>query len=168
MIPKFEILSGRKFRFHIPSTISVIILTIDVKKGCPFCTHNKQALDFARGREAVTMKHAWEYCRKNPDRLVGFMHSLGTRLSYTPAATTDMARKFLSRGVLSTQCARLPKTCNVCSSHFSPLNFPHTPGNMWLARCSYVGKLMPPRHHNVLMDAMAARYTKLSKIHLLS
>lgn len=52
---------------------------------------------------------------------------------------------FLTRGALSKECANLPNTCNVCSSRMSPIPHPHTPGNMWLARCDYVSKLINPR-----------------------
>jgi hypothetical protein len=34
--------------------------------------------------------------------------------------------------------------CNHCSSRFSPFPHPHTPGNMWMAKCSYVATLIEP------------------------
>jgi hypothetical protein len=34
-------------------------------------------------------------------------------------------------------------TCDTCSMLFDPLPGPHYPGNMWVARCSYIAKLQP-------------------------
>ena len=59
---------------------------------------------------------------------------------------------FLTRGALSKECTNLPLTCNVCSSRMSPMPHPHTPGNMWLARCDYVSKLMDPHTFSHAMD----------------
>ena len=36
----------------------------------------------------------------------------------------------------------MPDTCDVCSSHMSPLPHPHTPGKMWAGRCDYITKLI--------------------------
>ena len=38
----------------------------------------------------------------------------------------------------------MPDTCDVCSSHMSPLPHPHTPGNMWVGKCDYITKLIDP------------------------
>ena len=39
----------------------------------------------------------------------------------------------------------MPSSCNVCSMRMSPIPHPHTPGNMWAARCSYVSNLIDPK-----------------------
>ena len=61
-------------------------------------------------------------------------------------------RMFLTRGALSKECAELPSTCNICSSRMSPVPYPHTSGNMWLARCDYVSKLIEPNRFATAMD----------------
>eukprot|EP00438_Fugacium_kawagutii_P013046 Skav235113 [mRNA] locus=scaffold3581:5955:6473:- [translate_table: standard] len=48
----------------------------------------------------------------------------------------------------------MPQSCNVCSSRMSPLPSPHTPGNMWAARCGYLSKLIDP----MLFEAEMNRY----------
>jgi hypothetical protein len=53
-------------------------------------------------------------------------------------------RTYSTTGALSSECLNLPDSCNVCMSRMSPVPHPHAPGNMWLARCSYIQKLLPP------------------------
>ena len=99
---------------------------------------------FNKGNEDRTLHALWEYCRtnKNSDAKVVYLHSKG---SFHPHSRNDMMRRFLTEGALSHECAKLPDSCNVCSSRMSPLPHPHTPGNMWLARCDYVAKLIDPQ-----------------------
>jgi hypothetical protein len=95
------------------------------------------------GDEGETLHALWNYCRSNNnhDTKVVYLHSKG---SFHPSEQNDKLRRFLTEGALSGECAHLPDTCNVCSSRMSPLPHPHTPGNMWLARCDYVAKLVDP------------------------
>jgi len=72
---------------------------------------------------------------------VVYLHSKG---SYHDIRQNAKLRLFLTKGALSRKCSNLPKKCNVCSSRMSPLPHPHTSGNMWLARCDYVAKLLDP------------------------
>jgi hypothetical protein len=99
--------------------------------------------------EMVTLDSLWNYCRKNRRQKVIYLHSKG---SFHPHILNDVLRMFLTRGALSKECANLPFTCNVCSSRMSPVPHPHTPGNMWLARCNYVSKLLAPRALQVAMN----------------
>ena len=98
---------------------------------------------YESGDEKLSLHALWEYCRNNntKDAKVIYMHSKG---SFNPSWENDNLRKYLSRGALSEECLGLSQTCNVCSSRMSPLPHPHTPGNMWLARCNYVKKLLDP------------------------
>ena len=58
-------------------------------------------------------------------------------------------------GALSKECAMMPEdTCNVCSSRFSPVPHPHTSGNMWLARCDYIKKLIDPLIFEAAMNSL--------------
>ena len=95
-----------------------------------------------KGSEYDTLRSLWQYCKHNPDNNVIYLHSKG---SYNPSEANDKLRRFLTAGALSRECAELPDTCDVCSSRMSPLPHPHTSGNMWLARCSYIrNHLMEP------------------------
>jgi hypothetical protein len=91
--------------------------------------------------ESITLESLWSYCRNNTNSKVIYLHAKG---SFHPMRANDLLRRFLTRGALSDECANLPSSCNVCSSRFSPFPHPHTPGNMWLARCDYVSKLHNP------------------------
>ena len=129
----------------------------------------------AQGDEAATLQALWEYCTAHTNSRVIYLHSKG---SFHPSPANTQLRLFLTRGALSPECARSTAwssssssddddddddtACNVCSSRFSPLPHPHTPGNMWLARCDYVVKLIEPRLFTVLMDAMHAKLSSSS------
>ena len=111
---------------------------------------------YNEGGEDLTLHALWKYCKANNHRNVKvvYLHSKG---SYHPNESNHRLRNFVTQGALSTECANLPDTCNVCSSRMSPLPHPHTSGNMWLARCDYISKLIDP---------LAAKEGKLpSKIH---
>ena len=69
-------------------------------------------------------------------------------------------RQALLRGLGSVGCvAAITKTdtCDVCSTHFSALPHQHAKGNMWLARCSYVKRLIAPPAFQKGMDAYWGR-----------
>jgi len=108
-------------------------------------SHNHTVQHHEKGNEDVGMHELWEYCKlpqnNNHDTLAVYIHSKG---SFHPRGVNDKIRRALTFGALSEECANLPDTCNVCSSRFSPQPFPHTPGNMWLARCDYIAKLRDP------------------------
>lgn len=93
--------------------------------------------------EMVTLHSLWEFCRDDSHyhTNVVYLHSKG---SFHPSPLNDQLRKFDTLGALSYQCSTAPDTCNVCSSRFSPFPHPHAPGNMWLARCSYIKQLVDP------------------------
>lgn len=93
------------------------------------------------GGEDLTLHSLWNYCKRNKHAKVIYLHSKG---SYHPNESNHKLRNFVTRGALSAECANLPDTCNVCSSRMSPLPHPHTSGNMWLARCNYISKLIDP------------------------
>jgi hypothetical protein len=99
------------------------------------------------GDEGITLNAIWNYCRSNNNHetKVIYLHSKG---SFHPSEKNDKLRRFITEGALSEECANLPDTCDVCSSRMSPLPHSHTSGNMWLARCDYVAKLV--RHEIVV------------------
>jgi len=101
--------------------------------------------------ETVTLRSLWKHCRKNPHDKVVYLHSKG---SFTRTPENERLRRFLTTGALSQQCSNLPSTCNVCASRFSPTPHPHTSGNMWLARCSYISKLTDPKKFEKAMSSI--------------
>lgn len=101
------------------------------------------------GNEIETLGLLWDYCNAHPQQKVVYIHSKG---SFHPSEKNTASRQFLTRGVLSKECMNLPDSCNVCSSRMSPIPHPHTPGNMWLARCRYVKELIDPRKFEEKMN----------------
>lgn len=93
------------------------------------------------GDEVLTLYELWTYCQSHTSSKVVYLHSKG---SFHPSDRNDKLRKYLTFGALSAECANLPDTCNVCSSRMSPLPHPHTAGNMWLAKCDYITRLISP------------------------
>lgn len=101
------------------------------------------------GDENIALHSLWEYCIANPQEKVAYLHSKG---SYHSTSENEKLRKMLTKATLSDECANLPSTCNICSLRFSPQPHPHTSGNMWLARCSYIEKLLDPTTFREKMD----------------
>jgi hypothetical protein len=119
------------------------------------------------GSELITLHSLWEFCHDHPAQTVVYMHSKG---SYRYIPENEQLREFLSVGVLSDACAENviqsnSRGCNVCSSRFSPLPHPHIPGNMWVAKCQYVQKLINPLRISERMEEIAAKlgYQQLSQ-----
>ena len=114
--------------------------------------------------EHVTLKALWDYCVKpqNKHKKVVYLHSKG---SFTNSQNNGKLRRFLTAGALSKECATIGSnaskkgtgnsySCNMCSSRFSPVPHPHTSGNMWLAKCSYVKKLIDPEQFEAAMESL--------------
>jgi len=107
----------------------------------------------ARGDEVDTLQALHQYCVFNPSARVIYMHSKGT---YTAHPENDLLRNILMKAISSKECQNMPRssdhtkpeteTCNVCSSQigFIPPYISFI-GNMWVAECEYVRKLIPPR-----------------------
>ena len=104
------------------------------------------------GNEIDTLQKLWEICNntQNRDQMVVYLHSKG---SFHPSEKNDKFRRFVTRGALSHECATLPHNCTVCSSRMSPTPHSHTPGNMWLAKCSYIQTLLPPYEFQIAMGS---------------
>lgn len=124
--------------------------------GVPMRNLNTTILGFHQeGSEMITLHSLWEYCSINNDAKVVYMHSKG---SYHPSLDNSNLRAFLTVGALSRDCLDLPDTCNVCASRVSPVPHPHIPGNMWLARCEYIRKLIDPNLFTQKMEKVTKRF----------
>ena len=62
------------------------------------------------------------------------------------------------RGVFSRACVEAiaggARDCDICGMRFSPTPHAHLPGNMFLARCGYISRLLPPEGFRRKMDAL--------------
>jgi hypothetical protein len=76
------------------------------------------------------------------DDTMVYIHNKG---SFSPTKENTILRRLITPAALSRECSHMPSSCNTCSFRFSPLPHPHSPGNMWAARCSYIKLLMDPR-----------------------
>lgn len=96
-----------------------------------------------KGTELGTLKLLWDHCIITDDasEIVVYIHNKG---SFHPRKENDLLRKWLTRAALSEECSNMPSFCDVCSFRMSPMPHPHTPGNMWAARCDYIRKLINP------------------------
>ena len=129
--------------------------------GVPVEIENTTTIRFdEEGDEVETLGLLWQHCRDHTSDKVVYIHSKG---SFHPSSANDRLRRFLTRGALSEECLNLPSSCNTCSSRMSPLPHPHTAGNMWLARCEYVQKLINPLEFDLRMarTAHAEKYVSV-------
>jgi hypothetical protein len=100
------------------------------------------------GDEVGTLTLLWEYCKEHPNSKAVYIHTKG---SFSTHERNNILRKFITRGALSQECANAPSHCNVCSSRMTPVPHPCTPGNMWLAKCNYIVKLIHPMNFTEAM-----------------
>jgi hypothetical protein len=112
------------------------------------------------GSEILSLHSLWKYCQNNTNRSVIYLHSKG---SYHPREENDLLRRFMTYGATSTQCTNLPSDCDTCSSRFTPYPHPHTSGNMWLARCNYVSKLLDPTSFTEKMNTVPIALGKVKE-----
>ena len=100
------------------------------------------------GDEVLTLQPLHEYCERNPLDRVIYIHNKG---SYTASRSNEVLRNVLMKAVLSTACVDMANsgnsTCNTCSSQLAALPFTAYTGNMWVAECAYVKKLIPPKDY---------------------
>jgi hypothetical protein len=104
------------------------------------------------GSESETLGLLWNYCRDSPhteNDTVVYIHTKG---SFHPSDENTMFRRWITPAALSRECSQMPPFCNICSFRFSPLPHPHSPGNMWAARCSYIKLLLDPTKFEWIME----------------
>jgi hypothetical protein len=103
---------------------------------------------FPQGDEVQTLTHVHDYCRTHESELVLYFHNKG---SFHPSTMNDNWRRAITAALSSDLCLTKmtepdrgeASSCDTCSMLFDPLPGPHYPGNMWVARCSYIAKLLP-------------------------
>jgi len=116
------------------------------------CSTCQQLEHRAAGGEVITLQHVFDHCSKNPAGRVLYMHSKG---SFHNTPENMVFRRFITKGAWSDACQTMPQACSACASRFSPLPHHHYPGNVWLARCDYVSRLIPPVQMEAAMERVA-------------
>jgi hypothetical protein len=103
------------------------------------------------GSESETLGVLWNYCRDSDaeNDTVVYIHNKG---SFHPSNENTVLRRAITPAALSRECSEMPPECNICSFRFSPLPHPHSPGNMWAARCSYIKSLLDPTKFEWIME----------------
>lgn len=120
---------------------------------CHHVSHHNQ------GFEEVTLSRLYDYCLDHQEECIGYIHNKG---SYHGTEGNEMMRWSLTTAVSMEECWNPPnKTCNVCSLHFWPLWSTFFPGNMWVASCSYVAKLIPL---SLIELRMATLFTEMRRL----
>ena len=116
--------------------------------GCPGTGTCIEIAAQEKGGEEITLQHLYEYCVENPLDRVIYMHSKGT---YTEWAPNDYIRDVLMQAISSDACVDMPAdgTCSSCSAQLTIMPVSHYPGNMWVAECDYVKKLIPPKDFEI-------------------
>ena len=96
------------------------------------------------GDEIISLQSMHQYCVKNQHARVIYMHSKGT---YTASPQNDQLRTILMKAITSKECLDFPKDNNGCNTCSTRLNYAISPmyvGNMFVADCNYISKLIPP------------------------
>jgi hypothetical protein len=95
------------------------------------------------GHENVSLQAMHQYCVRNKQDRVVYMHSKGT---FTESKVNDQLRNILMKAITSEGCLNYTAdgTCHTCSARFSYTPFPTYIGNMFVAECSYISKLIAP------------------------
>ena len=106
-----------------------------------------------RGDEGLSLSALYEHCvSAAPGARVAYVHDKG---SFDNRPQQARLRTGLMRALASAECGAAVKSgsCDVCSLRFSPWPHQHASGNMWLASCDYVKRLLPPRTFQERMRA---------------
>lgn len=145
----------------------------------PFCPSNMTCLlnnYYPKAFEEVTIQDLYQYCQEHPRDIVYYLHNKG---SYTPGNRANNERWRVSltdflfrRGTtyLKHDDDNDNRGCNAAGEAWNPHNFWHFPGNFWLAKCSYVRKLLPPKDydiasHKMILDLLSGSHKKPTSPH---
>ena len=127
----------------------------------PKCDPCQKLVKAREGDEVITLQKLYEYCTNNPFHRVIYMHSKGT---FNRGHGNRVLRRYLTKGIFSKECYDMPLdgTCDVCSSHFVTFPFHTVEGNMFVAECDYVSKLIPPKNFAQKKSAMLNKIWNLT------
>eukprot|EP00977_Amphora_coffeiformis_P007517 scaffold1640_cov161-Amphora_coffeaeformis.AAC.40 len=104
------------------------------------------------GQEELTLTRLYNYCQRNPDSTVSYLHTKGSY--HTNKGQNHPWRFHLTKAALT--CALKMKAsnhnCNVCGLQFYPVWTTFYPGNMWTGSCEYVNQLWSPADFGVRLE----------------
>jgi hypothetical protein len=122
---------------HIYATTNTTIYTTNLKR-LPKITFSQ----IPSGFEPVTIKKLWDHCITNPKDIVWYLHNKG---AYHSTEGNHILRSILSQYALSSQCYNeVVAESDACGMRFTDIPHRHFPGNMWIAKCSYIRLLPDP------------------------
>jgi hypothetical protein len=102
------------------------------------------------GNEVDTLQDMYDYCVDRPDHVVAYVHDKG---SFHFSPSNCRVRRLATTAALSSECYNISEgdknTCDVCSLNFNIRRHPHTSGNMFTAKCSYIKTLIPPNQFEI-------------------
>ena len=111
------------------------------------------------GHEEETLQRLHAYCSARPQDKVLYLHSKG---SFHDTNENKMMRGLATNAIFSDACTTIREDeCDVCSARFTPLPHWHTSGNMWVAQCSHVRRLISPKGFQASMDQVTGEATKV-------
>jgi len=159
---QFSFLDQKRHRAVLITSIGHQLSDITNNASSPSLINITLQRHYERGNEGMTLHALWEFCRiptnNNHATKVVYIHSKG---SFHNKPMNTHLRKFLTVGALSKDCdTNLPDSCDVCSSRMSPFPHPHSPGNMWLARCDYIARLVNPQLLTMKNNNLPSLFTK--------
>lgn len=153
-----EQLEARAAQRHLANATLHYTRIGDLNASLPPCDPCIQLGAVETGDEEFTLQSLYEYCQSNTASRVIYIHNKG---SFTKTASNERLRRVLTKAAFSSQCSEMPRQqedqCNMCSAHFSVYPAHHTVGNMFVAECDYVQKLIPP---NRFAEAKETAITK--------
>ena len=122
--------------------------------------------DAQQTKESQTLSSLYDHCQSNPSTKVIYMHN-------NQKDTSHKLLKMSTMSVFTNECLFMddeidhnsPCKCNICSGRFSPIPNYHTPGNIFLSKCSYINQLINPNDFEDAMDFVLqnTKSTSLSK-----
>lgn len=106
---------------------------------------------FDRNYEGETLRQLHQFCQQYPSYRVSYLHNQGPVQLRTQGGNAKLIRH-MTLAVTSEQCLQ-PEShaCNVCGLIFYTMWSFFFPGNMFVASCEYVNKLIPPDDFQVQM-----------------
>jgi hypothetical protein len=112
---------------------------------------------FDRNYEGETLRQLHRFCQQYPTHRVSYMHTQGPMQLRNQAGNAELIRH-MSMAVTNELCLQPEsETCNVCGLIFYTLWTFFFPGNMFVASCEYVNRLLPPAEFEDQMKAFVGK-----------
>jgi hypothetical protein len=108
---------------------------------------------YSNGNEEITLTSAFNFCRENEDRRIGYVHNKG---SFHFSVMNENWRKIMTEALVREECWNtLKNNCNTCGVFFTADKGIYFAGNVWTADCRYIKTLIPPNLFEAKSRAVA-------------